>query len=266
MLSNLHTHTTFCDGKNTPEEIVLSAVDKGFSSIGFSGHGYALYSTYGMKNTEEYIKEILRLRERYRDKIQVYLGIEEDSYAPVDRSKFDYIIGSSHYFFVGDKYYPIDSSNYLFKKCLELFDYNVSNLAKAYYTTFIDYIMQRKPDIIGHFDLITKFDELGESLFLNNGEYNKFGVDFAVGAASSGCIFEVNTGAISRGYRTSPYPSESILYALKKEGARITVSSDSHQIDTLDFAFDETRRYLYDIGFRHAYVLYDGEFIKDELI
>ena len=28
MLSNYHTHTTFCDGKNTAEEVVLSAIEK----------------------------------------------------------------------------------------------------------------------------------------------------------------------------------------------------------------------------------------------
>ena len=37
-LQNLHQHTTFCDGKNTPEEIVLEAIKKGFGAIGFSGH------------------------------------------------------------------------------------------------------------------------------------------------------------------------------------------------------------------------------------
>lgn len=40
MLANFHTHSTFCDGKNTPEEIVLAALEKGFVSIGFSSHGY----------------------------------------------------------------------------------------------------------------------------------------------------------------------------------------------------------------------------------
>ena len=40
MKSNLHTHTTYCDGKSTPEQIVLSAIKHGFDSIGFSGHGY----------------------------------------------------------------------------------------------------------------------------------------------------------------------------------------------------------------------------------
>ena len=35
---NLHTHTLFCDGRDTPEDMVLSAIEKGFSVLGFSGH------------------------------------------------------------------------------------------------------------------------------------------------------------------------------------------------------------------------------------
>ena len=38
--ANLHTHTSFCDGKNSPEEMVRSAVEKGFDVLGFSGHSY----------------------------------------------------------------------------------------------------------------------------------------------------------------------------------------------------------------------------------
>ena len=38
---NLHTHCTYCDGKNTLEEMVLAAIDKGFSSLGFSSHCFS---------------------------------------------------------------------------------------------------------------------------------------------------------------------------------------------------------------------------------
>ena len=37
-LQNLHTHTVFSDGKNTPEEMVLGAVRAGCTSLGFSEH------------------------------------------------------------------------------------------------------------------------------------------------------------------------------------------------------------------------------------
>ena len=266
MLSNLHTHSTFCDGKNTPEQIVLAALEKGFSSIGFSGHAYTPFDLrYCMKNTDGYIQEIKRLKEKYGKDIRIYLGIEEDSFALIDRNAFDYIIGSSHYFRSNGEYFPIDSGGVYFKRCLEIFDHNVLDLANCYYTNFCSYIKARKPDIIGHFDLITKFDESEAQLFLNNAEYNRIAEKFIAEAASANCIFEVNTGAIARGLRTSPYPSENLLYALKKLDAKITLSSDSHSAESLDFAFDETKHRLLEIGFRYCYVLFDGEFVKQRI-
>ena len=263
MIANFHTHTVFCDGKNTPEEVVLSAIDKGFSAIGFSGHGYTDFDLrYCMKDCDGYIREINRLKDKYKNSIEVYLGVEEDAFYPLDRSKFDYIIGSSHYFHVNEKYYPIDSSHDYFKKCLEVFNYNVTCLAETYYSSFCDYINTRKPDIIGHFDLITKFDELDTSLFLTNAEYNKIAEKYVTQASKSGSIFEVNTGAISRGMRKSSYPSENLLYTLKKLDARLILSSDSHNTDTLDFGFEEEKKHLKDIGFSHLYTMHNGEFIK----
>lgn len=260
MKANYHTHTTFCDGKNTPEETVLSAIGKNMAAIGFSGHAYAPYCTYGMKDTAGYIKEVLRLRELYGDKIQIYLGIEEDSRAPSNRADFDYIIGSSHYFYKDGSYYPIDSSYDCFKKCIDIWGGDVLSLVEDYYGHFCSYIIKRKPDIIGHFDLITKFDELEVSLLLKNQEYNRIAEKYTEIALLSGCIFEVNTGAIARGYRTSPYPYENLLYAIKKNGGKVMLSSDSHSKETLDFAFDEARSLLLDIGFRESYVLYNGQF------
>lgn len=262
MLSNFHTHTTFCDGKNTPEEVVLSAIERGFSAIGFSGHAPTPSgSAYCMRDVAGYVAEITRLQEKYRGRIQIYLGAEEDLIGPVERRQFDYIIGSSHYFVSGERYLPIDSSRDLFQKCLELFGGDPLALAERYYQTFCDYITARKPDIVGHFDLITKFDEMGESLFLKNPAYEKIAGKYLLQAAKSGCLFEVNTGAIARGARTTPYPSEQLLHLLKKEGAGLILSSDSHQIETLDYFFAESKKYLYDIGFRELYTLFDGKFV-----
>ena len=33
-MKDLHVHTTFSDGKNTPEEMILAALDKGLETIG----------------------------------------------------------------------------------------------------------------------------------------------------------------------------------------------------------------------------------------
>ena len=79
-------------------------------------------------------------------------------------------------------------------------------------------------------------------------------------AIQSSCIFEINTGAIARGLRTTVYPFENLLHILRKENAPIILSSDSHSIDTLDFRFDETKKYLKDIGFNKITALVDNAF------
>lgn len=263
MLSSFHIHTVFCDGDNTPEEVVTAAVEKGFSAIGFSGHGYTGFAgDYCLKDTDGYIAEINRLKNEYRDKIQIYLGAEEDAFEPVGREKFDYIIGSSHYFLKDGKYYPIDSNPEGFKACLEAFDYDAVKLSTAYYESFCDYILKRRPDIIGHFDLITKFDENDKPLFLNNADYHRVAEKYIAEAAKADCIFELNTGAISRGWRTTPYPYENLLYVLKRLDARLILSSDSHNISTLSYGFEEATERLRDIGFKHLYTLSGGKFVK----
>lgn len=263
MLANFHTHTTFCDGKNTPEEMVLSAIQKGFSAIGFSGHGTTPFDLrYCMKDMVGYQQEIRRLKEKYKNDIQIYLGVEEDAFSLVNREEFDYIIGSSHYFLLDGVYYPVDSGPDYYNRWLAAFDHDVARIAENYYGTFCDYIKQRKPDIIGHFDLISKYEETEVSLFLNNSEYNKIAEKYVAEAAKSGCVFEVNLGAMARGLRTTPYPAENLLHVLKKRDARVILSSDSHSADTLAFGFEEAKRLLRDIGFTHTVTLYNGEFSK----
>ena len=266
MLANFHTHTTFCDGKNTPEEIVLYSIENGLDAIGFSGHGFTPYDLrYCMKDTFGYIKEIKRLKEKYKDKIQIYLGVEEDAFAPLNRTDFEYIIGSCHYFHLDGKYYPIDSNYDYFKKCLEVFEYDIEKLANTYYEAFCSYIKRRKPDIVGHYDVITKFDKIDVERFLNNNEYLKIADKYMNEAVKNDVIFEVNTGAISRGFRKKPYPHENLMHILKKNNAKLILASDSHSVETLVFGFDAARKMLKDIGFQYVYTLFEGEFKKDYL-
>ena len=265
-IHSYHVHSTFSDGKNTPEEIVLAAIEKGFVSIGFSDHGFTGYDLrYCMKDQTGYINEIKRLKEAYRSQIQIYLGIEEDAFDPVHRNDFDYVIGSCHYIQKDGAYYPIDSGPDYFKKCLAVFGDDPLVFADAYYCSFCQYITFRKPDIVGHFDLITKYDEIGGSLFLENEKYHKISVKYMEEAINSGCIFEVNTGAIARGLRTTVYPFENLLHVLKKNNAPIILSSDSHSIDILDFSFLETKKYLKDLGFRKLTVLCNNSFRNCDL-
>ena len=262
MLSNYHSHTTMCDGKNSPEEMIVAAIEKGFESFGFSGHGYTeMDKSYCVTDTDAYIEEINRIKSLYKDKIDVYVGLEEDVYGPCDRSKFDYIIGSMHYFLINGVYYPVDMDYQTMGKCVSLCDGNPLKLAELYFDNFCKYIIRRKPDIVGHFDLLTKFDEKYEPVFLKNQDYNKLAEDYLEKAITSGCVFEINTGAISRGYRNTPYPAENLLYLMKKQNVPIILSSDCHSTDSIDCCFTETEALLRDIGFENRYVIKDGKFV-----
>ena len=267
MLTNYHTHSTFCDGHNTPEEIVLYAIDRHFDAIGFSSHGYTPYDLrYCMKDDVGYIAEINRLKEKYNGKIKIYLGIEEDAFAPAPyRSKLDFIIGSSHYYKIGEDYFPIDSSFDYFSRCLDAFNYDAVRMGEQYFSAFTDYILKHKPHMIGHYDLITKFDEKHTDLFLKNEKYNAVVEKYTRIIADSGFIFEANTGAIARGLRRSIYPAENLLHIIKNSPSGLILASDSHVVETLDAEFDETRRYLKDFGFMHVYSFIDGKFVEDKL-
>ena len=94
---NLHTHTTFCDGRDTPEELVAEALRLGFTELGFSDHIHTAYSvTLSAEKTELYKQEVRRLQEAYRGQIDIFLGIEYDMYCGVDVSDFEYTIAGVH--------------------------------------------------------------------------------------------------------------------------------------------------------------------------
>ncbi len=266
MLSNFHTHTIFCDGKNTPREMVERAIELGFSALGFSSHAsYLKECTYGVKDLEEYRKTINALKEEYKDKIEVYCGIEEEIYTPYDRRKYDYILGSCHFVEKNGVYYPVDSDLKSFKSLVNRFNGNVLEIAEKYFTALVDYIYKRTPDIVGHFDLITKFDEMGEVFYLDNPEYIKMAEYFMEKASLSGCIFEVNTGAISRGYRTSFYPSLNLLNILKKNNARLMLNSDCHDKNFLDCEFKRSIEIIKDVGFKKLSTIKGGKFIEFDI-
>ena len=266
MLTNLHTHTSFCDGKNTVEEMVRAAIEMGFSSLGFSGHAKTDISAgYCMRDPEGYIDAVLAAKEKYKKEIDIFLGIEEEAHSPVDRSRFDYIIGSLHYYFVGGEHFPVDSSREKTQRAIDALGGDPLRAAEVYFEYFTDYILRRKPDVIGHFDLLTKFDEMGEPFFLGTKGYAEMARKYLEMAAASGCIFEVNTGAISRGYRKTPYPTEDLLHLIKKLYCKIALTSDCHAAENLTCAFEETRALLREVGFGQMYALTKNGFEKPEI-
>lgn len=240
---DLHMHTAYCDGKDTPEDMVLSAVDKGLDTVGISGHSYTFFDeSYCMQKEDipRYIAELRYLRAKYFDRIHVLCGVEQDYYSDYPTDEFDYIIGSVHYIKVGDEYIPVDESVEILRAAVQKhFGGDVYALCELYFDTVADVVEKTRCDIIGHFDLISKFIEREPLFDTEHPRYVKAWKAAADRLVTYDVPFEINTGAISRGYRTQPYPDEEMIAYIKAKGGRLILSSDAHSKENIAYKFEE---------------------------
>jgi histidinol-phosphatase (PHP family) len=253
--SDLHMHTNFDDGKNTISEMVESAIEKGFETVGISGHSFTPFDlSYCVKKQAQYLHEIAKAKRKYADKIDLLCGVEADFYSDINKADYDYVIGSVHYFkSVKNKYYPIDESKQQFWNILRLmFDNNREHMVSTYYNNVVAMVKKQRPDIIGHFDLITKFGGDNNTCELPEEKYLPIvqsAIDEIINIQSYSPVFEINTGAISRGYKNKPYPSINVLKLLRGKNAPVILSSDAHNRDSIGYFFDESIAILKEIGY-----------------
>ncbi len=268
-LQNLHTHTNYCDGADTPEEIIIKALESGFSSIGFSGHSYMHYApehSMSQEGTESYKKEINMLKEKYQNKIDIFCGLEVDMYSEIDLSGYDYLIGSVHYLLCDGKYIGFDRSAEVVKGVIDKhFGCNGIEYAKAYYKALEELPKYGNFDIVGHFDLVTKHCENVKFFDENSDEYINAALKAANALAGKIPFFEVNTGAIARGYRKTPYPSMLLIKELKRLGFGAVITSDCHDLKNLDCEFEYSAELLKKCGFKERYILTKEGFEPVEL-
>ena len=265
-LQNLHTHTTFCDGAITPEEMVIAAIEKGCDSFGLSGHSYALHDTeYCMSQdgTRDYITEVRRLKEKYAGRIEILLGVEQDYYSDMPADGFDFVIGGLHCIEKGNYMVRIDSGANLQKHGVNTYyhgDYYA--MLEEYYAIIADLVRKTGADIVAHFDLVTIYNSDGNLFDENHPRY----VNAALGAMEeilkSHKLFEVNTGAMYRFSKKEPYPSMFLLKELCKRGGEIILSSDSHHAESICYKFDEMQQLLKTCGFKYIKRLTKDGFIN----
>ncbi len=252
--SNLHTHTTYSDGKHSPEENVLSAIEKNMLSLGFSDHSFTSNdSSYCMSEYRysEYLQTIANLKQVYGSQLDIYAGLEMDYYSELSYLSFDYIIASVHYIIKNDINYPIDHSPEQQLDCIQnAFNGDVFAMAQCYYDMLCEHVERIKPTYVGHFDVITKFSLMPEE----DARYREIAGNALRRILKSCPYIEINTGAIARGLRKTPYPADYLLQILLEEGGKPVLGSDSHDKNNLIFDFDETVDLLRMIGFEHVYM------------
>lgn len=251
---NLHTHSQYDDGKDAIDEIVQKAQERGFTILGFSGHGYYAKDDSSMtpEKTKQYIQDVRQAQQQAPNGLKIYLGIEEDSMAPIENVEdFDYVIGSVHYLEHNGKIYPIDYSQEQFDEMLkEGYQNDINALAKDYYLAIERQAQNPNIQIIGHLDLIAKYNEDQTYYCFDDPKilsYAKVAIEQLVKA---GKIFEMNSGAMARGYRNSPYPSIELLKLIYEANGKILINTDCHHKEYLDYGMQICLDLAKQIGFK----------------
>ena len=267
-MSSCHNHTTYSDGSSTPYAMVAEAVKLGLTGIGITDHSYTDFDQrYCIKKekTPDYISEIKRLQTQFAGRLAVAVGLELDLYSrPIKREDYDFVIGSVHYIKHKNEYYPIDDSKNGEERIInEVFGGDITEFASAYYNSVLQNVIKNRPDIIGHFDLITKFGLINES---ESGYRNiVFETIDKILETDPEIIFEVNTGVIWRGYKKSAYPNDFILKYLCDKNARVTVNADAHSASKIAFGFENELMRLYKKGFKKITILTRKGFVDVDL-
>lgn len=265
-LTNLHTHTVYCDGKCKTEEMIQSAINSNFQSIGISTHGPVPFVTdwnIQVPNIEKYIDEVNMLKEKYKDEIDIFLGMELDYIPGIGFSehiqslikRLDYYIGSVHYLgkFSNGQMWTVDyNMEELLIGIQEGFSGNVRNAIEAYYSLIAEMAEKYQPPVIGHIDLIKKNNK-NNLLFDEKEDWYKVAVERCLDVIkNTSSIIEINTGGMARGYTTEQYPSNLILKMIKEKNIKVIINSDAHTADGIHFKFNEMYNLLKELRIKNT--------------
>ena len=276
-LTNLHTHTLYCDGKCKAEEMIREAIKHNFQSIGISTHGPVPFETdwtIQVSNIDKYIEEVTFLKEKYKNEIDVFLGMEIDYIPGIGFNelskmlikKLDYYIGSVHCLGVlnNGAVWTVDySMEQLQAGINENYQGNVRLAVESYYNLISQMAEDYEPPVIGHIDLIKKLNN--NLLFNEKEEWYETAVekclDIIKGTKS---IIEINTGGMARGYTSEQYPSTFILKMIKEKNIPIIINSDAHTQEYIDYKFCEMYKLVHDLGFEEiSYLTKNGWAIQE---
>lgn len=264
-LSNYHSHCVFCDGRSHPEDFVKFAIQHHFRAYGFSSHSPLPFETcwnMSKDNMEEYLNEIARLKQKYADRLEIYVGLEIDY---LDRSynaaipyfrdlPLDYRIGSVHFLPVS---YPLAERNMMcidgpysdFAQSIELYyEGDIRQLVAHYFRNSCEMVEAGGIDIVGHLDKVYMNGQRYPGFSLQADWYQKALCEYLDLIEEKGLMVEVNTKNFQK--KQELYPHESYLSYLLERKIPVLVNSDCHYPDLVNDGRAEAFRILQEKGFR----------------
>jgi histidinol-phosphatase (PHP family) len=241
--TDYHTHSTFSDGRSSPEEYIAPAIEAGLYEIGFSDHLTFFKESNDLNmspvDVSSYISYIENLSKNTKN-IKIKKGLEVDFNAGKEKEirdflsslPLDYVIGSVHY--LGEKSVDNGPEFYEGKNIDRLFELYLDSVCVAASSGLFD--------IIGHCDLVRIYGYKTTS----NPEplYRKL----AKTIKKNNIAFEVNTNGRNRPLADF-YPDRKFLHVFNEENVPVCVNSDAHMPSRVGQYFDEAYELLRYAGF-----------------
>ncbi|MBP1916481.1 histidinol-phosphatase (PHP family) [Lederbergia galactosidilyticus] len=249
---DFHTHHDRCGhARGKIRDYIEAAIANGLNMIGISDHSPYFASeedqahpgiAMAKSSFATYVEEVLALKEEYKTKIDVLLGVESDffpEHIPLYRKQyaqypFDYIIGSVHHV-NGINIFNRDRWDGLTKE-------EIKQTKDRYYDLIAQSAQSGLFQILGHIDAMKGFypvfsqietEEIERALKII-GEYP--------------VAIEINTSGKTKdcgGW----YPSDEILEKALYYGVKVTFGSDAHDPERVGDDMEEVRQRLKEIGF-----------------
>ena len=243
MIIDLHNHTPLCNhAEGKISEYIENAIKSGTKVFGFSDHAPMDFDTeYRMKFDEMkgYEAEVLKNKQKYKDKIEILLGYEVDYLkghidSRVINADVDYLIGSVH--FIDE--WGFDNPEFIGRYKSE----DIDEIWQKYFNATKEMAESGLFDIVGHLDLIKVFK------FMPNKDINELAKETLLAIKKADMVLEINVA----GYRKpigEAYPSPELLKEAYKMEIPITFGSDAHKPEQVSLYNDEVINMAKNVGY-----------------
>ncbi|NGZ77134.1 histidinol-phosphatase HisJ [Saccharibacillus alkalitolerans] len=259
MLIDYHTHHERCGhAVGKLEQYVARGIELGLDQLGLSDHmplihvdpaNYYPEMAMPMDELPRYVEEVLALKEKYRDRIDIKLGLEGDYIEGheekieemVSAYPWDYVIGSVHFLGEWDVTDFRQTAQWEGRDPLDVYRTYYEAVGRAADTGFYD--------IVGHFDVIKRFgfapapEQAAEKEALEEAALRRI--------AGSGIAMELNASGLTKPC-AEMFPSEGLLRRALALGIPLTLGSDAHDPAKLSENLDRARAQLLSLGVREV--------------
>ena len=274
---NLHTHSVYSDGKSQPREIVEEAVRQGLTTLGFSEHSPLPFdNTFSVKSADmpRYVAEIAQLKAEFKDRIDIYCGLEADYITGVsepftvtkEKYHLDYLIGGVH--LVGQSAHPdeiwfIDGPKWeIYDEGLQrFFDGDIRRAVRRFYEQTNEMIEREPFDIIAHFDKI-KMHNRERYFHEDEPWYRDLAFETLDLIREKGLVMEVNVRGIYKKRYNGFYPSPWLMEEACKMNIPAIISADAHHFSELTLEFTAAEEALKQAGYRSVVNFKDGRWVE----